>query len=108
MNDRTLHHKLSILKLLYDTGLRVTASQLNISNANQYFIPLEELGLISRVKVPRENSTPYKVGFVDNKTRKKAKEFLEKYNKLNAQTPFSILHIDDKSDSAKKEAYKPL
>ncbi|MEA2100874.1 MAG: hypothetical protein U9P72_12180 [Campylobacterota bacterium] len=92
MNSRTLHHKLSILKLLYDTGMRVTASQLSISNANQYLIPLEELKLISRVEVPRENSSPYKVGFVDATTRKKAKEFLQKHNRLNGETPFKILN----------------
>ncbi len=103
MENLKLRYKLSILKLLYDTGLRVTASQLSISNANQYFRPLEVQELINRVEVPRENSTPYKVGFVDRKTRKKAKEFLEKHNMLNAKTPFNILHLDDKSNNTKKE-----
>lgn len=98
MENRKLHHKLKILKLLYDTGLRVTASQLKISNANQYLGSLEKSGLISRVEVPRENSTSYKVGFVDRKTRKKAKEFLEKHKKLNAQTPLQILNFDYEVD----------
>ena len=95
--NQKLQHKLNILKLLYDTGLRVTASQLNISNANQYFIPLKYAGLISRDEVPREKSTPYKVGFVDDRTREKAKEFLEKHNKLNAQTPLNILHSQNEA-----------
>ncbi len=103
MNTQALNHKLNILKLLYDTGLRVTASQLIISNANQYLIPLEEAKLISRVEVPRENSSPYKVGFVNRDTRKKAKEYLEKYNMLNRETPFNILNFKVTQKTEQKE-----
>lgn len=92
-NPRALQHKLNILKLLYDTGMRITASQLSISNANQYFIPLEEMKLIKRVSIQRENSTPYKVGFIDTQTKEKAKEYLKKHNKLNTETPFQILNL---------------
>lgn len=92
--NKALHHKLNILKLLYDTRMRITASQLSISNANQYFIPLEEMKLIKRVSIARENSTPYKVGYVDYQTKEKAKEYLKKHNKLNTETPFQILNLE--------------
>ncbi|MCD4668307.1 MAG: hypothetical protein K8R44_06950 [Sulfurimonas sp.] len=101
MSNLSLHHKLTILKLLYDTNLRITASQLKISNANQYLIPLEEAKLIIRVEVPRENSSPYKVGFVDYRTRKKAKEFLKSHGMLNYQTPFHVLNFDYIQDESK-------
>lgn len=96
-NSRALQHKLNILKLLYDTGLRITASQLKISNANQYFIPLEELNLIKRVEIPRENTSSYKVGYVDFQTKEKAKEYLKKHNRLDSETPFQILNLNKKT-----------
>ena len=105
MSNRELTHILNILKLLYDeVNLKVTSSDLRIANANQYLVPLEEMKLISRVSVPRENSCPFKVAFIDSTTRKKAKEYLEKYNMLNKDTPFHILHSLDvkyNSDEAK-------
>jgi nitrate/nitrite-specific signal transduction histidine kinase len=56
MKSRTLHRKLNILKLLYDTNLRLTAAQFKISNANQYLRALEKAKLIKRIEVPREGN----------------------------------------------------
>lgn len=98
MKSLSLNHKLNILKLLFDTGYKITASQLKISNANQYFISLEELKLISRVEVPRENKPPFKVGFINQSTRQKAKKFLKEHNKLNAPTPLHILNSEYAED----------
>lgn len=97
MKSRALHHKLNILKLLYDTTLRLTAAQFKISNANQYLIALEEAKLIKRIVVPREGTTPYKIGFVDSSTRKKAKEFLVKHSFLNVATPLHIVSFEDEA-----------
>lgn len=97
MKSRTLHRKLNILKLLYDTTLRLTAAQFKISNANQYLIALEEAKLIKRIEVPREGTTPYKIGFVDSATRKKAKEYLVKHSFLNVATPLHIVSFEDET-----------
>jgi len=84
--------------MLYDTNLRLTASQFKISNANQYLIALEEAKLIKRIEIPREGTTPYKVGFVDNGTRKKAKEYLVKHSFLNVATPLHIVSFEDEGE----------
>ncbi len=97
MKSRTLHRKLNILKLLYDTNLRLTAAQFKISNANQYLRALEKAKLIKRIEVPREGTTHFKIGFVDSGTRKKAKEYLVKHSFLNVPTPLHIVSFKDEA-----------
>jgi hypothetical protein len=100
MRTKSLTHKLNILKVLLDTNMRLTASQFNISNANQYLIPLEELKLIKRVEVPRDNCSPFKVGFIDKDTKLKAIEYLSKHNELNTPTPLHIINFSYVEDYA--------
>lgn len=103
-NTKTLQHKLNILKLLYDTNLKITASQLKISNANQYFNQLEEMGLIKRLEISRVGISSFKVGFVDQDTKEKAKEYLDKHGKLNSITPLHIISFKYVEDNEVKRA----
>lgn len=103
-NTKTLQHKLNILKLLYDTNLKITASQLKISNANQYFNQLEEMGLIKRLEISRVGISSFKVGFVDQDTKEKAKEYLDKHGKLNSITPLHIINFKYVEDNEVKRA----
>ena len=99
MNNQKLTHSINILKVLYDTDMRLTASQIHISNANQNFIDLEEMKLIKRVKVPRVGKRPFKVGYVDDDTRLKAEQYLKKHNMLNTKTPLHIVNSNNVEDS---------
>lgn len=99
MKNQKLTHNLNILKVLYDTDMRLTASQLHISNANQNFIDLEEMKLIKRVEVPRVGKSPFKVGYVDDDTREKAEQYLNKYNMKNSNTPLHIVSSNYVEDS---------
>lgn len=83
---------LKILKVLFDTRERLTASQIGLSNANQYLGKLEKQELIKRIEIPREGNTPFKVGFVDDDTRDKAENYLKSRNYLNVKTPIEILN----------------
>jgi len=99
MNSLSLKHKLNILKVLFDTDLRLTALQFSISNANQYLKPLEDMKLIKRVEIPRVGKSPFKIGYVDDDTRLKAKEYLIKYNRLNSPTPLHIVSSNNVENS---------
>lgn len=92
----TIHnHSFTILKVMYDTGKKLTASDFIISNANQYLVTLERNNLIERKTVSKEHgNTTYKIGYVSSRTRKKARKYLIEHNMLNSKTPLNILNID--------------
>jgi len=86
--------KQKILKVLYDTKMQLTASQIGISNANQHLIDLENQKLIKRVDVQREKGSPFKIGYVDNDTKLKAEDYLKRYNLILLPTPMEIVNTN--------------
>ena len=70
-------HKFKILKKLSDTGLHLTATDFNASNANQFLIELESQKLITRYKVKREGMSPFKLAYVAEDNEVRAKKYLE-------------------------------
>ena len=82
MKTQKLTHKYNILKFLYDTGLKLTATDFSyVSNANQYFVELESQGLISS-EWGSKGKSKVKLRFVAKKQRDKAKKYLDSYSKL--------------------------
>lgn len=91
--------KQKILKVLFDTKIQLTASQIGISNANQHLIDLENQKLIKRVDVPREKGSPFKIGYVDNDTRLKAEDYLKRFNLISLPTPMEIVNTNKQKKS---------
>ena len=79
------NHKSTILKKLYDTQLKLTATDFHASNANQYLGELEAQDLITREKVKRDKMSSYKVAYITKEQKPK----VEKYLSINV--------IDDES-----------
>lgn len=75
-------HKLNILQKLYDTGLHLTATDFRASNANQYLGELEGQELVTRYWVRNEGETPYKLAYVSDTTKDKAKKYLHAFGKI--------------------------
>ena len=76
METKKLTHKYNILKILYDTGLKLTATDFSyVSNANQYFVELENQGLITSELIPNSKSGT-KIRFVSEEQRVKVKKYL--------------------------------
>ncbi len=73
------NRKLQILKKLYETNLRLTATDFRISNANQFLIELESQKLIERYWVRNEEETPFKLAYVSDETREKAMKYLNAF-----------------------------
>lgn len=82
--------KLQILKFLIDTRKLITASQISVSNANQYLKPLENLELIKRHKI---NNSICKFSYVDDDVIEKAKNYLMRNNALNITVDKNIFKI---------------
>lgn len=62
-------HIYEILSVMLNTGEPVTATDFKISNANQYFVILESMRLVTRVKSKEGN---FKVAyFKDNEQNKR-------------------------------------
>lgn len=74
--------KLQILKILYDTGSKLTATDFKMSNANQYLCTLEGMRLIEREWYKPPKGASFKLAFISVKTRTKA----QKYLKLNSKS----------------------
>ncbi|AHE94997.1 TPA: hypothetical protein RPW15_001053 [Campylobacter fetus subsp. venerealis] len=72
-------HIYEILSVMLNTGEPVTATDFKISNANQYFVILESMRLVTRVKSKEGN---FKVAyFKDNEQKQKARDYLSKCGK---------------------------
>lgn len=89
MRKKSLTNKLQILKYLLEMKVRLTASQIAVSNANQFLIPLEHMKLIKRHTI---NNSRCKFAYIDNDTRLKVKDYLAKHNELNTPTPLHIVN----------------
>jgi hypothetical protein len=75
MNAST--HKYRLLKKLYDTELKLTATDFSyVSNANQFFVELENQGLITS-EWSKKGKAKVKLRFVDVDQRIKAKKYLD-------------------------------
>ena len=79
------NRKLQILNRLYETGLRLTASDFRISNANQYLEELESQGLVIRYWVRNEGETPFKLAYVSDETREKATKYLNAFKGVKSK-----------------------
>lgn len=82
METQKLTHKCSILKILFDTELKLTATDFSfISNANQYFVELENQGLISS-EWGTKGKAKVKLRFVSKKQKDQAKKYLDSYSRF--------------------------
>lgn len=80
---KTLSHKLHILKTLFDSDVKLTATDFSyVSNANQYFCELELQGLI-KSEWGKKGNAKVKLRYVPNELREKAKKFLSTHIKSN-------------------------
>jgi len=77
---RRATHKRNILQTLYNTRLHLTATDFRISNANQFLIELESQELIERYWVRNEGETPFKLAYVSDATKDKAKKYLNAFH----------------------------
>ena len=73
----TSSHKYNLLKKLYDTGLKLTATDFSyVSNANQYFVELENQDLITSVW-GRKGKAKVKLRFIHGDQQEKARKYLD-------------------------------
>ena len=80
MTTKKTSHKLNILKVLLDANEGLTATDFtHISNPNQYFVELEEKGLI-KSKWGFKGDAKVKFRFVTNDTREKAMQYLKPHS----------------------------
>ena len=69
-------HKYNLLKRLYDTELKLTATDFSyVSNANQYFVELEHQDLITS-EWGRKGKAKVKLRYVAKGQRKRVKMYL--------------------------------
>jgi len=69
-------HKYNLLKKLYDTGLKLTATDFShISNANQYFVELEQQELISS-EWGKKGKSRVKLRFIAEEQKERAERYL--------------------------------
>lgn len=88
MDNKSHNIKLQILKYLFDTKKLLTASQIGVSNANQYLIPLADMKLIKRHTI---NNSKCKFSYIDSDTRLRAEDYLKRFNLLTP-TPLHIVN----------------
>lgn len=70
-------HKYNLLKKLYDTELKLTATDFSyVSNANQYFVELENQGLITS-EWGRKGKGKVKLRFVALEQKERVKKYLD-------------------------------
>lgn len=70
-------HIYSILKKIYSSNKKLTATDFNCSNANQYLVELEAKGLIIR-EWKQKGGTRAKFAFVSHEMKEKVLAFLNK------------------------------
>jgi len=92
METQKLTHKYNILKILYDTGLKLTATDFSyVSNANQYFVELENQDLLTS-EWGIKGKQKVKLRFTAKKQKDKAKKYLDSYSKLQNLKSAKIGH----------------
>jgi len=78
-------HKYRLLKTLYETGMKLTATDFShVSNANQYFVELEDEGLITS-EWGRKGGAKVKFRFVAAHQREKAQKYLERFRRTDRE-----------------------
>jgi hypothetical protein len=81
MSPSRLSHKLSILKILYTTGSKLTATDFAyVSNANQYFVELERQGLITS-EWGFKGKAKVKLRFIANIQLSKVEKYLSMFDR---------------------------
>ena len=70
-------HKYNLLKRLYDTELKLTATDFShVSNANQYFVELEHQDLISS-EWGKKGNAKVKLRFVGKDQKERVEKYLD-------------------------------
>lgn len=70
-------HKYNLLKRLYDTEIKLTATDFSyVSNANQYFVELEHQDLITSEWGKKGNAT-VKLRFVGEDQKERVEKYLD-------------------------------
>ncbi len=70
-------HKYNLLKRLYDTELRLTATDFShVSNANQYFVELEHQDLITS-EWGKKGNAKVKLRFVGEDQKERVEKYLD-------------------------------
>ena len=83
-------HKLRILKRLYDTGGKLTATDFHyVSNANQYFCELENEDLITS-EWGKKGDAKVKLRFVAPHQKKAVREYLANFGSNNDENRDSL------------------
>lgn len=81
MSKREISHKINILATLFETDLKLTATDFSyVSNANQYFVELENQDLITSEWGKKGNSK-VKLRFVTSEQKNKVKTYLDLFDK---------------------------
>ena len=80
---KTLTHKLHILETLFNSDVKLTATDFSyVSNANQYFCELELQGLM-KSEWGKKGKSRVKLRYVPNELREKVRKFLSTHIKAN-------------------------
>jgi len=80
---KNLSHKLNILKILFTTQKKLTATDFSyVSNPNQYFVELENQELI-KSEWGNKGNTKVKFRFVPSEYRDRVEEYLSTRIKFN-------------------------
>ena len=70
-------HKYNLLKRLYDTELKLTATDFShVSNANQYFVELEQQDLIAS-EWGKKGNAKVKLRFVGEDQKERVEKYLD-------------------------------
>jgi len=70
-------HKYNLLKKLYDASLKLTATDFShISNANQYFVELEQQGLITS-EWGKKGESRVKLRFITAEQKERVERYLK-------------------------------
>jgi len=70
-------HTYNLVKKLYDTGLKLTATDFSyVSNANQYFVKLERQDLVTS-EWGRKGKAKVKLRFIADHQRERVKKYLD-------------------------------
>ncbi len=78
-------HKYNLLKRLYNTGLKLTATDFShVSNANQYFVELEHQDLI-KSEWGKKGDAKVKLRFVGEDQKERVEKYLDNMGDLSNQ-----------------------
>ena len=78
-------HKYNLLKRLYDTELKLTATDFShVSNANQYFVELESQDLITS-EWGKKGDAKVKLRFVGDHQKERVEKYLDNMGMAHSQ-----------------------